>query len=106
MYQHIVFVSLHNFPSDINTIDTNGKLEEIVVELKSEIDLAFLFGLQYIAGGLENVISEMHRILKPGGVFSFKKRVIEVLFSVKYCTFTEFSLYLVNAYRFKWACID
>ncbi len=24
MYQHIVFVSLHNFPSDINTIDENG----------------------------------------------------------------------------------
>ncbi|NQE44691.1 hypothetical protein C5S31_01545 [ANME-1 cluster archaeon GoMg2] len=37
------------------------------------IDLAFLFGLQYIAGGLEDVISEMHRILKPGGVLSFEK---------------------------------
>ena len=37
------------------------------------IDLAFLFGLQYIAGGLENVISEIHRILKPGGVLSFEK---------------------------------
>ena len=37
------------------------------------IDLAFLFGLRYIAGGLENVISEIHRILKPGGVFSFEK---------------------------------
>ena len=41
--------------------------------MKSDIDLAFIFGLQYIAGGLENVISEMHRILKPGGVFSFEK---------------------------------
>ena len=37
------------------------------------IDLAFLFGLQYVAGGLKNVISEMHRILKPGGVLSFEK---------------------------------
>ena len=37
------------------------------------IDLAFLFGLQYIAGGLENVIAEIHRILKPGGVLSFEK---------------------------------
>ena len=37
------------------------------------IDLAFLFGLQYIAGGLENVIGEMYRILKPGGVLSFEK---------------------------------
>ena len=37
------------------------------------IDLAFLFGLRYIAGGLENVISEIHRVLKPGGVLSFEK---------------------------------
>ena len=37
------------------------------------IDLAFLFGLRYIAGGLENVIAEIHRILKPGGVLSFEK---------------------------------
>lgn len=36
-------------------------------------DLAFLFGLRYIAGGLENVVSEMHRILKPEGVLSFEK---------------------------------
>ena len=37
------------------------------------VDLAFLFGLRYIAGGLENVISEMHRILKTGAVLSFEK---------------------------------
>ena len=37
------------------------------------IDLAFLFGLPYIAGGLGNVISEMHRVLKPEGVLSFEK---------------------------------
>ena len=37
------------------------------------IDLAFIFGLRYIAGGLENVISEIHRILKSGGVLSFEK---------------------------------
>jgi ubiquinone/menaquinone biosynthesis C-methylase UbiE len=37
------------------------------------IDLAFLFGLQYIAGGLKNVIGEIYRILKPGGVLSFEK---------------------------------
>ncbi len=41
--------------------------------LDRSIDLAFLFGLQYVAGGLKNVISEMHRILKPGGVLSFEK---------------------------------
>ena len=37
------------------------------------VDLAFLFGLRYIAGGLENVISELHRVLKPGGILSFEK---------------------------------
>jgi ubiquinone/menaquinone biosynthesis C-methylase UbiE len=41
--------------------------------LKSDIDLAFIFGLQYIAGGLDDVISEIHRILKPEGVLSFEK---------------------------------
>lgn len=37
------------------------------------VDLAFLFGLRYIAGGLGNVLSEMHRILKSGAFLSFEK---------------------------------
>ena len=37
------------------------------------IDLAFLFGLPYIAGGLDNVLSELCRIFKPGGTFAFQK---------------------------------
>jgi ubiquinone/menaquinone biosynthesis C-methylase UbiE len=37
------------------------------------LDLAFLFGLRYVAGGLDNVISELHRVLKPGGILSFEK---------------------------------
>jgi len=37
------------------------------------IDLAFVFGLRYIAGGLSNLISEMYRILRPGGILSFEK---------------------------------
>jgi ubiquinone/menaquinone biosynthesis C-methylase UbiE len=37
------------------------------------VDLSFLFGLRYIAGGLENVISELHRVLKPRGILSFEK---------------------------------
>ena len=37
------------------------------------IDLAFLFGLRYIAGGLNSLLSEIHRILKPGGRLSFEK---------------------------------
>ena len=40
---------------------------------ESSIDLAFLFGLRYVAGGLANVLSEMYRILKPGGLLSFEK---------------------------------
>jgi ubiquinone/menaquinone biosynthesis C-methylase UbiE len=40
---------------------------------RESVDLAFLFGLRYIAGGLENVISELHRVLKPGGILSFEK---------------------------------
>ena len=39
----------------------------------SSIDLAFVFGLRYIAGGLSNLISEMYRILKAGGILSFEK---------------------------------
>ena len=37
------------------------------------IDLAFIFGLRYIAGGLGNVIAEIQRTLKDGGVLSFEK---------------------------------
>lgn len=37
------------------------------------VDVAFVFGLRYIAGGLNTLVSEMYRILKPGGLFSFEK---------------------------------
>lgn len=37
------------------------------------IDLAFFFGLRYIAGGLGNALSEIHRIYKSKGVLSFEK---------------------------------
>jgi ubiquinone/menaquinone biosynthesis C-methylase UbiE len=39
----------------------------------TSIDLAFIFGLRYIAGGLSNLVSEMYRILKAGGILSFEK---------------------------------
>jgi ubiquinone/menaquinone biosynthesis C-methylase UbiE len=39
----------------------------------SSIDLAFIFGLRYIAGGLGNLVSEMHRTLKTGGTLSFEE---------------------------------
>jgi ubiquinone/menaquinone biosynthesis C-methylase UbiE len=34
------------------------------------VDLAFLVGLGHIVGGQKNVLTEMHRILRPGGVLS------------------------------------
>ena len=37
------------------------------------IDNAFVFGLRYIAGGLETLLKELHRVLKPGGILSFEK---------------------------------
>ena len=37
------------------------------------IDLVFTFGLLHIAGGIEDVISDMYRVLKPEGVLSFEK---------------------------------
>jgi ubiquinone/menaquinone biosynthesis C-methylase UbiE len=40
---------------------------------EDSIDLAFIFGLRYIAGGLSNLIAEMYRILKSGGMLSFEK---------------------------------
>ena len=36
------------------------------------MDLAFLFGLPWIAGGMENLISELYRTLKPGGRIAYK----------------------------------
>ena len=37
------------------------------------VDLAFIFGLRYVAGGLDNVILELCRILKDQEVLSFEK---------------------------------
>ena len=37
------------------------------------IDLAFVFCLRYIAGGLDNLVAELHRVLNNGGILSFEK---------------------------------
>lgn len=48
------------------------------------IDLAFLFGLPRIAGGMESLILELHRVLKPGGRVAYnrvrgpEKEIVEV----------------------------
>ena len=36
------------------------------------VDVAFMFGLPHIVGGREGVVSEIHRILKPGGLLSLQ----------------------------------
>jgi len=37
------------------------------------IDLAFLFGLQHVAGGLDGVIAELGRVVRPRGILSIEK---------------------------------
>ena len=37
------------------------------------IDLAFIFGLLHVAGGIGDVLSEVRRVLKPEGVLAFEK---------------------------------
>jgi ubiquinone/menaquinone biosynthesis C-methylase UbiE len=41
--------------------------------LDQEIDLVFMFGMPHVAGGLTNVLFEIYRVLKPGGILSFEK---------------------------------
>ena len=41
--------------------------------LDEEIDLVFVFGMPSVAGGLQNVLSEVYRVLKQGGILSFEK---------------------------------
>jgi len=37
------------------------------------INLAFMFGLPYIQGGLDSLLTEMYRIFKPGAILAFQK---------------------------------
>jgi ubiquinone/menaquinone biosynthesis C-methylase UbiE len=39
----------------------------------SSVDLAFVFGIRYIAGGLDAVLTEAARVLKSGGRLSIEK---------------------------------
>jgi len=40
---------------------------------EQSVDLAFVFGLRHVAGGLEKVLLELYRILKPQGTLSLEK---------------------------------
>ncbi|MEA3309776.1 MAG: class I SAM-dependent methyltransferase [Chloroflexota bacterium] len=37
-------------------------------------DLAFVFGFAHALGGMENILTELHRLLKPGGILSIEGR--------------------------------
>jgi ubiquinone/menaquinone biosynthesis C-methylase UbiE len=38
-------------------------------------DLVFLFGFAHPVGGLESILTELHRLLKPGGMLSVEGRL-------------------------------
>jgi ubiquinone/menaquinone biosynthesis C-methylase UbiE len=59
-----------NALKNISAICTNASHMDLP---GGSIDLAFILGLRYVAGGLEKVISELHRILRPGGILSLEK---------------------------------
>ncbi len=56
--------------SNITAIE--GNASETAFPEKS-MDLAFLFGLGHISGGLEDLILEMKRIIRPAGTVAFEK---------------------------------
>lgn len=37
------------------------------------IDLGFMLGVRYVAGGLEEVLGELHRVLKSDGILAFEQ---------------------------------
>jgi len=38
-------------------------------------DLIFVFGLAHPIGGMENILTELHRLLKPAGILSVEGRI-------------------------------
>jgi ubiquinone/menaquinone biosynthesis C-methylase UbiE len=42
---------------------------------EGSFDLAFVFGLAHPIGGLENILNELYRLLKPGGTLSVEGRL-------------------------------
>ena len=48
-------------------------------------DLVFVFGFAHAAGSMENILAELHRLLKPAGIFSIEEwpgwpRILNTLF--------------------------
>jgi ubiquinone/menaquinone biosynthesis C-methylase UbiE len=40
---------------------------------EGSIDLTFVFGIRYVAGGLDNVLSDLNRVIKSEGILSLEK---------------------------------
>ncbi|WP_167909413.1 class I SAM-dependent methyltransferase [Thermococcus sp. Bubb.Bath] len=64
------------------------------------IDLAFVFGLKHAAGGLESIIREIHRVLKPGGILAYETRSSKIKTLIKKLGF-EFLEKKGNILRFR-----
>jgi len=80
-----VVYALDNHPLAIKSVqkkvkkEGRGNVETILSDAaKTElpdksIDVTFLFGFVHHTGGLENILSELYRVLKPEGVLSIEK---------------------------------
>jgi ubiquinone/menaquinone biosynthesis C-methylase UbiE len=56
--------------SNVNAILGNASVTGLPDQ---SIDLAFMFGLPHIAGGMDSVLTELYRILKSGDILAFQK---------------------------------
>ena len=80
-----VVCALDNHPLSIKRVQEKVKKEgienvETILADATEtglpdksIDIAFLFGFVHHTGGLENIFSELYRVLKPEGILSIEK---------------------------------
>ena len=56
--------------ANIRTITGNAAHSGLPGE---SVDLAFIFGIRYMAGGLDNLLPELYRVLRAGGILAFEK---------------------------------
>lgn len=63
--QKAALMELKNiYPIQANASETGLK--------KNSVDTAFIFGIRYFIGGIESLITEMHRVIKSGGILAFE----------------------------------
>ncbi|MDI6850994.1 MAG: class I SAM-dependent methyltransferase [bacterium] len=80
-----VIYALDNHPLSIKRVQEKlkkGGIENVKTILADvtktglpdeSIDVTFLFGFVHHTGGLENILSELYRVLKPEGILSIEK---------------------------------